>query len=93
MPTSNSWLVNRSQQRSLLAIELDEKTKVVPLTIGVSNVRTLMDNAGSDIPQCKNALVSRELGRYKIEIAAMCETHLAVVGEIREDSAGYSFFF
>ena len=39
--------------------------KVIPLTIGAWNVRTLMDSSGSDRPQRRTALVSRELYRYK----------------------------
>ena len=43
-----------------------------------------MDNAGSDRPQRRTALVGRELGRYDIQIAALSETRFADVGEIKE---------
>ena len=52
-----------------------------------------MDSAGSDGPHRRTALVGRELGRYKIEIAALSETRLAEVGEIKEVGAGYTFFW
>ena len=52
-------------------MEDKKKTKVIPLTIGALNVRTVMDSAGSDRPQRKTALVGRELDRYKVEIAAL----------------------
>ena len=45
-------------------------------------MRTLMDNAGSDRPQRRTALVGRELGRYDIQIAALSETRFADVGEM-----------
>ena len=51
-----------------------------------------MDNAGSDRPQRRTALVGRELGRYDIQIAALSETRFADVGEIKEVGAGYTFF-
>ena len=51
-----------------------------------------MDSAGSDRPQRRTALVGRELGRYGIEIAALSETRLAEIGEIKEVGAGYTFF-
>ena len=53
------------------------------MRIGAWNVRTLMDSAGSN----------RELGRYGIQIAALSETRLADVGEIKEVGAGYTFFW
>ena len=53
---------------------------VIPLTIGAWNVRPLMDSAGSDRPQRWTALAGRELDLYKVEIAALSETHLAEEG-------------
>ena len=70
-----------------------KKARVIPLRIGAWNVRTLMDNAGSDRPQPRTALVGRELGRYDIQIAALSETRFADVGEIKEVGAGYTFFW
>ena len=62
------------------------------MAIGAWNVRTLMHSAGLDRPQRRIALVGRELGRYKTEIAALSETRLAEVGETKEVDAGYTFF-
>ena len=45
--------------------------KVIPLTIGAWNVRTLMDSSSSDRPGRRTALVGRELDRYKVEITAV----------------------
>ena len=66
---------------------------MIPLKIGVWNVRTLMDSAVSDRPQRRTALVGSELGRYEIEITALSETRFAEIGEIKEVGAGYTFFW
>ena len=42
-----------------------------------------MDSAGSDRPQRRTSLFGRELGKYRIEIAAMGETCFAEIGEIK----------
>ena len=52
-----------------------------------------MDSAGSDRPQRRTALLGRELDRYKVEIAAMRETRLAVEGLLKEVGACYTFFW
>ena len=67
--------------------------KVIPLTIGAWNVRTLMDSSGSDRPQRRTALVGRELDQYKVEIAALSKTCLAEEALLKEVGAGYTFFW
>ena len=67
--------------------------KVIPLTIGAWNVRSLMDSVGSDRPQRRTALFGRELDRYKVEIAALSETSLAEEGLLKEVGAGDTFFW
>ena len=67
--------------------------KVIPLTIGAWNVRTLMYSSGSDRPERRTALVGRELDRYKVEIAALSETRLAEQGLLKEVGAGHTFFW
>ena len=52
-----------------------------------------MDSAGSDRPQGRTVLVGRELGRYRIEIAALSETRSAEIGEIKEVDADYTSFW
>ena len=61
--------------------------------MGAWNVRTLMDNTGSERPERRTALVGRELARYNIDIAALSETRLANSGQIVENGAGYTFFW
>ena len=67
--------------------------KVIPLTIGDWNVRTLMDSSGSDRPERRTALVGRELDRYKVETVALSESRLAEEGLLKEFGAGYTFFW
>ena len=78
---------------NILTKKSKTKYTVYCTRIGAWNVRTLMDNAGSDRPQRRTALVGRELGRYDIQIAALSETRFADVGEIKEVGAGYTFFW
>ena len=52
-----------------------------------------MDNAGSDRPQRRTALVRRELDWYRIEITALSETRLAEEGLLKEFGACYTFFW
>ena len=51
-----------------------------------------MDSAGSDRSQRRTSLVDRELDRYKIETAALSETRLAEVREIKKVGSGYTSF-
>ena len=67
--------------------------KVIYLTIGAWNARTLMDNSGSDRTQRRTALVDRELDQYKGEIAALSETRLAEEGLLKEVGGGCTFFW
>ena len=64
-----------------------------PFIFGAWNVRTLMDNAQANRPERRTALVGRELGRYKVDIAALSETRLAEEGQLKEIGAGYTFFW
>ena len=46
-----------------------------------------------DRPQRRSALVARELARLDIDIAALSEVRFAEQGSLREDGAGYTFFW
>lgn len=56
------------------------------------NVRTLLDLPSSKCPEQRTALVSRELGRLNIDIAALSETRLAEEDQLIEKGPGYSIF-
>ncbi|KAF7242042.1 Craniofacial development protein 2 [Varanus komodoensis] len=68
-------------------LQTKRKCKVTPLTIGTWNVRTLQDNPSADQPERRTALVARELTRFNIDIAALCETRLANEGQLTETGA------
>ena len=65
---------------------------MIPLTIGTWNVHKLIDRDGSDIPQCRTALVGIELGKCKIAITVVGEAHLAEVGKFKESVTDYLLF-
>ena len=67
--------------------------RITPLILGAWNVRTLQDKDGAERPQRRTALVSSELARYNIDIAALSETRLPGEGELCELGAGYTFFW
>ena len=60
-----------------------------PLVFAEWNVRTLLDNKKR--PQRQTALVAKELKRYNIDIAALCETRLSKHGSLIEND--YTFFW
>ena len=57
---------------------------------GFWNVRTLQDS--NDAPERKTALVSLELSKYDIDIAALSETRLPGISQFKEEKGGYVFF-
>ena len=46
-----------------------------------------------DCPQRRSALVARELAPLNLDIAALSDVHFAEQGSLREDRAGYTFFW
>uniref|UniRef100_H3A6M0 Endonuclease/exonuclease/phosphatase domain-containing protein n=1 Tax=Latimeria chalumnae TaxID=7897 RepID=H3A6M0_LATCH len=57
------------------------------------NVRTLMDNPNSERPERRTAIISRELARYNIDVAALSKTRIPAEGQLREEGGGYTFFW
>lgn len=57
------------------------------------NVRTLLDGANTDRPRRRTALITRELDRYKVDIAALSETRLSDTGSVEEVGSGYTVFW
>ena len=60
------------------------------LNVASWNVRTLLETKRS--VGRPTAIVSRELGRYNIDIAALSETRILGESIISEDAGGYTFF-
>lgn len=69
-----------------------QSTRTTPLTLATWNIYTLLHREDSDRPQRRTALITNELARYNIEIAALTETRLAGEGELLERSTGYTFY-
>ncbi|VDL94049.1 unnamed protein product [Schistocephalus solidus] len=67
--------------------------RVSPLPLAAWNVRSLLDNPRSDRPERRTALVTRELVRYKVDIAALSETRFSEQGQLEEVRAGLTFFW
>ena len=63
------------------------------MIFGAWNVRTLLDWDASSRLERKTALITRELGKYQIDIAANSETRLAEEGSTVEPKGGYTFFW
>ncbi len=55
--------------------------------------RTLDLAETPDRPHCRTALVTLELARYNIDIAALSETRLHREDSLTEAGAGYTFFW
>lgn len=56
-------------------------------------MRTLMDDQAGDRPERRTAIISREQRKFRINIAALSETRVAEEGQLKEDKAGYTFFW
>ena len=68
------------------------RLKTQPLIIAAWNVRTLLDRKGSNRPERRSALVTRELQRYNVDIAALSETRFLDAGELSEVGSGYTLY-
>ena len=55
--------------------------------------KNLLDNAETNRPERRTALVAKELACYKVDIAALSETCLPDKGQLIECSCGYTFFW
>ena len=56
-------------------------------------MQTLLDNAKTDRPERRTALVAKELACYKNVIAVLSETHLLDEGQLIECGCGYTLFW
>ncbi|BHF69579.1 hypothetical protein SprV_0301262500 [Sparganum proliferum] len=74
------------------AAEGHKATRVSPLTLAASDVRSILDNPSTNRPERRTALVARELARYKVDIVALSEIRFSEQGRQEEAGAGYTFF-
>ena len=66
---------------------------MIPFILDMWNVQTLLNNAKTNRPERRTALVVKELACYKVDIAALSETCLLDEGQLIEHSCGYTFFW
>lgn len=69
------------------------KTKVIQITLGAWNIRTLLDRKKANRPDRRTALIASELNRYNLPIVALSETRFAGESSLTEKGAGYTFFW
>ncbi|XP_076046084.1 uncharacterized protein LOC143028190 [Oratosquilla oratoria] len=86
-PGNRAWRVTRYCGQNVKKVN----TKKIPLSVGTWNVRTLLDLSINERPERRTALVSKELARFNIDIAALSETRLSGEGKLEEDGSGYTF--
>nr|VZI19853.1 unnamed protein product [Spirometra erinaceieuropaei] len=63
-----------------------EAARVSSLTVAAWSIRPLLDNQRSNRPEIRTTLVTRELTRYKMDIAAISETRFSEQGQLEEDN-------
>ncbi|VDL93563.1 unnamed protein product, partial [Schistocephalus solidus] len=61
---------------------------VSPLTLAAWNVRSLLENTRRNRPERRTAIVTREMARYTVDIAAHSETRFSEQGQLEEVGAG-----
>ncbi|BHF69790.1 hypothetical protein SprV_0301283700 [Sparganum proliferum] len=66
-------------------------TRSSPIALAGWNVRSLLDNPRNNCPERRTALMTGELARYKVDIAAHSETPFSEKGQLEKVGAGYTF--
>ena len=62
------------------------------MNVATWNVRALLDRDESSNAERRTAIVTRQLARYNVDIAALSETHQSEVDQLSERGAGHTFF-
>ena len=70
-----------------------QKGKHKRIILRTWNVRTLLNRAITSRPERGTVLVTRELQRYWVDIAALNETRIADEGSLREEGGDYTIFW
>ena len=65
----------------------------ISLSICCWNVRTLLDREASSQPERRTALVTRELQRLNIDVAALSETHLSDEDQLTAVNSGFTIIW
>ena len=95
LASNPTWLASRGQRASLISGKNKKQKgkKSENLKVACWNVRTMQDSADNDRPQRRTALVSKELKRLDIDIAAVSEVRFAEQGSLTEQGAGYTLYW
>ena len=74
-----------------------QKAQDERVSLSLHNFSSLKSNSRachvSDTSERRTALVAKELACYKVDIAALSETHLPDEGQLMEHGCGYTFFW
>ncbi|BHF63774.1 hypothetical protein SprV_0200676900 [Sparganum proliferum] len=66
---------------------------VNPLVLAAWNVRSLFDSRGSNRPERRPVLLTRELTSYRVYVGAPSENRFCEQGQLEEMDADYTFFW
>ncbi|VDL90090.1 unnamed protein product [Schistocephalus solidus] len=80
-------------KKSYVGGESNPAAHVSQFTLADWNVRSILDNPRSNRPERRTVLVTWELARYKVDIAALSKTRFSEQGQLKEVGAGYTFFW
>ncbi|KAL8610128.1 hypothetical protein ACOMHN_024594 [Nucella lapillus] len=69
------------------------KPTAKPISIAAWNIRTLLDRKEAKRPERRTVIVTRELQRYKIDIATLSETIFLDKGQLNEVGSGYTIYW
>ena len=87
--------MKRQRKRNSYWQDVAQDKKVqnkVKLKFASWNVRTMLDRHNADRPERRSAIISLELLKYGIDIAALSEVRFSGTGYIREE-AGYTIYW
>ena len=83
------------KQRNTYWQDVAQDKKVQPkplLKFAAWNIRTMLDSEQCNRPERRSAIISRELRKYDIDVAALSEVRFPDSGSIREEG-GYTIFW
>ena len=63
------------------------------LKVACWNIRTMLDLADSSRPERRSALVTHQLSRLDVDIAALSEVRFPEEGRLKEQGAGYTLYW
>ncbi|VDL88977.1 unnamed protein product [Schistocephalus solidus] len=81
---SKPWTIHQHDLPHRPLIRYPRAAWVSPLTLAAWNVCSLLDNTRRNRSEWRTALVTRELVRYKVDIAAFSETRYYEKGQLEE---------